>query len=825
MNAALWATLLAFSLASAAQEPSPDLILYNGKIFTSNAAHPYVQALAIGGERILATGDSTRIIALAGQKTTRFNLGGRTVIPGINDAHNHLGIGPANETDLEFKGFDPSWEEVKAKIGAAVAKTPKGTFIRGEIGVSIFHDVSVNRETLDKLAPEHPVILTSITGHAIIANSAALNATGIREDQPDPLGGRFERLPDGKLSGVLREYAAFLMRRNLANLAGEDTAIAQLRETLVQAAKFGITTIQDMSNAMAPERSIRLLQRVPASIRVRVIRMPMTTPAGRDVHEGWPTPATNNPLLRVSGTKWMLDGTPLEGTFLPRTDTTPVGEVSLHQPMTFSAQELSAMLRESLKSGDPLLLHVSGRPAPEAMLRAMEKAGGEKVWAGQRVRFEHGDGLVPDLIPAVKKMGIVVVQNATHFDAVDMVPGLGNQFSAPGIQPLGSLLAAGIPVALGSDGPTNPYLNIMYAVTHPDNPSEAITREQAVIAYTLTSAYAEFSEKEKGSLEPGKFADLAVLSQDIFTVSASDLPKTTSLLTLVGGKVVYDANVIQAIKGRPVPNTYGSPEMRTGDEVAQHIDVLFDPLPSEWMTEQNVMDPIWEPLGYKGVNYYAYGRALSGKSFAARSDPNSSLYQAWLGAYVIVGGKPVFGSGEKDGQCAAFAKLAEYDQKSWLAAMGDPHPLAESSATRNFLTIPIDGSERTGCSVEMATHSDVSSVDTPLAKHMGMPPEAEWEDRVSPFHDVDLHVVGAWWYDPHRDISVIVYTASSRFKNRVGLVMDNDSAIATSLRQIMQQTKLVDAGAVHGEPSIKQPRPSSTRKPSNSRRSYLKGHS
>jgi predicted amidohydrolase YtcJ len=109
---------------------------------------------------------------------------------------------------------------------------------------------------------------------------------------------------------------------------------------------------------------------------------------------------------------------------------------------------------------------------------------------------------------------------------------------------LRSLLAAGIPVALGSDGPMNPYLNIMLACMHPSNPPEAITREQAVIAYTLTSAYAEFQEKEKGSLEPGKLADLAVLSQDIFSVPFPDLPKTESVLTLVGGKIAYDAKVV-----------------------------------------------------------------------------------------------------------------------------------------------------------------------------------------------------------------------------------------------------------------------------------------
>jgi predicted amidohydrolase YtcJ len=374
--------LICIAVASAAQQAPPDTILLRGKIFTSAAAQLYVQALAIRGDRVIATGDSNKIAALAGPKTKHIDLGRRTVIPGINDAHNHLGIRLAKEVELEFKGFDPTWVDVKAKIAAAVAGTPKDTFIRGDISASIFHNLRVNRDTLDALAPDHPVILETLTGHAIIANSASLKVGGIREGEPDPLGGRFERSPDGRLSGVLREYAEFRMRRNLADITSENNAVAQLRRTLTQAAKFGITTIQDMSNAIPPDRAIRLLERVPASIRVRVIRMPMTTQSGRDIHEGWPSPAITNPLLTVSGTKWMLDGTPLEGTFLPRSDTTPLGEGDLHLPLTFPATELSAMLRESLKNDDQLLLHISGRPAPDAVLEEMERRGARRSGPG-----------------------------------------------------------------------------------------------------------------------------------------------------------------------------------------------------------------------------------------------------------------------------------------------------------------------------------------------------------------------------------------------------------------------------------------------------------
>ena len=138
----------------------------------------------------------------------------------------------------------------------------------------------------------------------------------------------------------------------------------------------------------------------------------------------------------------------------------------------------------------------------------------------------------------------MVVQNPIHLAGVNVLPAIGSVLEKLKAQPLRSLLAAGIPVAFGSDGPPNPYLNIMFASLDPDRPSEAITREQAVIAYTLTSAYAEFAEKDKGSLEPGKLADLAVLSQDIFTVDPSELPKTESVLTMVGGKIVYDGNVL-----------------------------------------------------------------------------------------------------------------------------------------------------------------------------------------------------------------------------------------------------------------------------------------
>jgi predicted amidohydrolase YtcJ len=441
--------------------------------------------------------------------------------------------------------MNPKWDEVREAIVATAGKSPSKSLIVVTIGSVIFQDISVNRDSLDKVAPENPVLLVTLTGHGFILNSAGLTFFGVAGNQPDPVGGRFEHDAKGRLTGVVREYAGMDMDRTAENAVPEKDAVAQLRSTLDDAERFGITSIQDMSNGIPPARAVALLEEVPTRIRIRVIRMPGTTAAGRDVEEGRGVPRNPNGLITVSGTKWMTDGVPIEGTFTPREaikmpTAPPFDDIFGDLPLTFPEKDIAAMLKESLRDNDQLILHVSGYRAAKAVLDAMDATGGKSVWVGRRVRFEHGDSLFPDLMGRVKEYGIVVVQNPSHLMGLSSAG--GSAFNKA--QPLRSLLAAGIPVALGSDGPTNPFLNIMFATIHVNRPSEAITREQAVVAYTLTSAYAEFSEKEKGSIEPGKLADLAVLSQDIFTVLPDDLPKTQSVLTLVGGKTVYDAGVV-----------------------------------------------------------------------------------------------------------------------------------------------------------------------------------------------------------------------------------------------------------------------------------------
>jgi predicted amidohydrolase YtcJ len=552
LKATAWICVVLPASLTLAVAPAPDTILFNGKVFTSVPGRPSVHALAILGDRIEAVGDSAQIRALAGPRTRQIDLGGRTVIPGLNDAHNHMYIGPPDTVALQFQSLNPTWSEVKRAISDEVLKVPKGAILSTTIGPAIFSDPQVDRKALDLLAPNHPVILTTFTGHASILNSAALTKVGIRENEADPFGGRYEHAADGTLTGVLREYADLRLSRKLADLTSDEDAIVELRDTIADAAEHGITTIQIMSEKMTPERYINLLEKVPTPIRMRIMRMPLTTPSGRDIGEGRSAPHDPAPLITVSGTKWMLDGVPFEGTYAPR-QRIDRGSAALNMPffaslqMTFPVKELEAMLSESLQSDDQLLVHVTGYPASVAMLEAMQGAGGKKVWAGRRVRFEHGDAIFPNLIPRVKELGIVVVEQGTHLDMTRLTPEYMPRIIAEKSQPMRSLLTAGIPLVLSSDedGRSNPFLEIMLATLHPNHPSEAISRQQAVIAYTLTAAYAEFAEKEKGSLEQGKLADLAVLSQDIFAIPSAQLPNTVSVLTMVGGNVVYDAHLLR----------------------------------------------------------------------------------------------------------------------------------------------------------------------------------------------------------------------------------------------------------------------------------------
>jgi predicted amidohydrolase YtcJ len=539
LMAVVWICVVLHASVTLAATAAADIILFDGKIFTSVPGRPNVQALAIQGDRIEAVGDSEKIRRLADPRTKQIDLGGRTVIPGLNDAHMHLEVYPSDVVEISVED-DPTWPQVQLALTKGLAASSAESLIRITIGPKCFLNSQARRASLDQLSAVRPIELLTDSGHGAILNSAALKAFHIREDEKEPSGGTFERDSENKLNGVLLEYAVVRLKRDLADVTSQDDALRELRTLLAEAARYGITSLQDMSSDIAPDKVIRYLTLAPTPIRVRVMRMPLTTPNGRDVEEGRNLHERPGPLITVSGIKWMLDGTPVERE--PETAKQSHETRIWSFPLTFPRTEIEAMLSESLRNNDQLMVHVSGSVATLAMLDALDASGGAATWSSRRVRFEHGDGLLPELILRAKNLGIVVIVNPTHLEVGERA----SREQLARLKPFRSLISAGIPVALGSDGPFNPFLNIMLASTFPDRPSEAVTREQAVIAYTRTAAYAEFTEREKGTIEAGKLADVAVLSQDLFAVSTDEIPKTESVLTLVGGKVIYDAHVLKA---------------------------------------------------------------------------------------------------------------------------------------------------------------------------------------------------------------------------------------------------------------------------------------
>lgn len=542
MNRIALIVLLTISLFPSviAQKEPPDLILVNGKVFTGDSVKPFAEAVAIRGERIIAVGTSAEVEKLAGTQSRRIDLQGRVVTPGFNDAHTHFGVDPEG-FNLQFKTMEPSWEETRTAIKAATSQSPPGTWIFGFVGANVVLDEQVTRFALDSLAPDHPVLIRAYYGHGYIVNTKAMPLLQIGEEEPDLVAGRYERVAGSKkINGRLWGYAAWRLNRILGEKVSDEETVKQMRQMADEAVRYGVTTLQ-MFSTLPIERFSRLLVQADPPVRVHARPFSLTSSKERDLTEIRQLSKIKfrNSRVSVSGIKWVLDGTPFERGAALR-------EPYKDQPnsrgrMNFTQKDISDMVNESLSMKQPLLMHCAGSRCAEVVLNALEGYGAKANWPAKRVRIEHGDGVIADLIPRAKKLGVVVVQNPTHLSEPQLFHGRwGTE-----MQTLRSLIDAGIPVALGSDGPMNPFLNIMFATIHPSNPKEAITREQAVRAYTFGSAFAEFAEHEKGTIAKGKLADLAVLSQDIFTTQPPELPSTTSVLTIIGGKIVYQSDALQ----------------------------------------------------------------------------------------------------------------------------------------------------------------------------------------------------------------------------------------------------------------------------------------
>lgn len=527
---------------TASGSPAPDLVLTNARVFTADTARPWAEAVAVTDGRIAAVGAAEEIGQLAVPETRTLDLGGRLVVPGLVDAHEHVVWPEPEGVGLELSAAgpmpDPSWTEVTAAVESAAEEAPVGSWIQGTIGPAVLSDPRADRFALDAVSATRPVKLKASTGHGLLLNSAALRRLGLDEGAQAPPGGWFGRVEGERtLNGWLWEYAQFAAQRRLLEEVPRSVGIEAVRAFADAALGWGITSVHETGSPLELASHLEIIERADPEVRWTVYRFPV--PMGGVAEAGRDEPEVPSGDVRVAGVKWILDGTPVDGHVLSRRPMPGSG----HGRMNFSAEEVRTLLAGALERGEQPALHVAGDSTLALVLGTMEQLADAPTWQRLRVRIEHGDGLGGDLIGRASRLGVVLVQNPLHLRGLAaLAESSGEDPAARPPQALHSARKEGIRVALGSDAggsARNPWLNLMLAVTHPAQPEEALSREEALAAYTLGGAYAEGAEDRKGRLVPGAAADLAVLSQDVFEVALERLPKTRSVLTLVDGEVVH----------------------------------------------------------------------------------------------------------------------------------------------------------------------------------------------------------------------------------------------------------------------------------------------
>lgn len=543
-------TALAVGLLSSATMAAPQLIISNANIFTADPARPHAEAVAIENGKFGAIGNNADILATAVPTTRVIDAGRRLVTPGLIDAHVHLGsalpLFPVMSPPLRMPGMPfpgPTSEQALAAVEAA-AKTP-GDWITAFIGPAVARDQRNWRGALDAVSPDRPVMLRAFWGHTTLLNSAALQRLGITEDVNDPLGGWWGRNASGRLNGRAYETAEWV---GWERIAPPDPArlAAAFQEAAQRYARWGVTSIHLINNGKSLQLTVDALAQLKNRQKWTVYSW---GGAASSIASAWAAmdaaPKNLPAQVRIDGPKWMLDGTPIEQNALQRNPY--AGRPNWRGRSNFTDEQLREILQTALRRPEQLILHVVGDAETDRLFKMMESLAPPVAWTARRVRVEHGDGIRPDTLTQAARLGVVVTQNPTHFPPP--LPKGAPPRPVEDMSMLRSLLAAGVPLAIGSDAggdQANPFLNIMLASTYAASPGEALSREQALRAYTAGSAYAERQEHSKGRIMPGLAADLAVLSQDVLTVPAQDLPATKSLLTVVDGEIVFEDPAIVA---------------------------------------------------------------------------------------------------------------------------------------------------------------------------------------------------------------------------------------------------------------------------------------
>ena len=538
--------LLALTLQQA------DLIVTNARIYTSDVNRPVAEALAVRGGRIAFVGSNRGALALAGPRTERLDLTGRTVIAGMVDAHAHLlGLGQALRT-VDLVGTR-SYEEVIARVAERAKTARPGEWIRGRgWDQNDWADTRFpTHAALSRVAPNNPVYLTRVDGHAALVNAKALELAQVTATTPDPSGGRFIRDSAGSPTGVLVDNAQGIVGRVIPAVSR-----AELREqtlaAITEANRWGLTGIHDAG--VGPE-GIAVYEELAKEGRYNLRNYVMIR-ASDSVLDAFlrrgPQKALYEGRLWLRAIKITADGAlGSRGAALLEPYSDDAGNTGL---LTTPPERIKNVAVRALRAGFQVNVHAIGDRANRLVLDQFESALREVPSADHRFRIEHAQILSYQDMPRFAELDVIPSMQGSH-QTSDMywVPNRLGWARAQGAYAWRSLLNTGVVIPNGSDFPVeavNPLISFHSFVTRQDAENfpaggwmaeQRTTRQEALWSITLWPAYAAFMENESGSLTVGKYADFVVLDRDIMTSAPEDVLEARVLLTVVGGKPVYRA--------------------------------------------------------------------------------------------------------------------------------------------------------------------------------------------------------------------------------------------------------------------------------------------
>jgi predicted amidohydrolase YtcJ len=538
-------------VSTLAAQPAADLVLTNGKIWTVNARQPQAEAVACTGPHIAAVGSAAEIRKWVGPQTKVIDLGGKLVVPGFNDAHVHFYAGGQHLASVKLRDAK-SEAEFRERIRDFAATLPKGRWIEGgDWDHENWTPARLpTRQLIDDVTGDHPVFINRLDGHMSLANTVALKLAGVTRNTPDPPGGAIVRDANGEPTGIFKDAAMALVEKVIPAPSDDEIADA-IKAAMHYAAENGVTSVQDMS--AAPE-VLRVYQRLlkSGSLTVRI--------SGHQPLASWQRLANiglladfGNAYLHIGGLKGFADGSLGSTTalfFEPYVDAP--NTTGLANEEMIPESKMYQHIVDADRAGLQIAVHAIGDKANHLILNFYEEAEAKNGPRDRRFRIEHAQHLRPEDIARFGKLHVIASMQPYHCidDGRWAEKRIGPE-RAKTTYAFRSLLDTGAVLAFGSDwhvAPMEPIMGIYAAATrrtldgkHPNGwiPEQKISVGEAIRAYTWGSAYASFDDKIKGTIEPGKLADFAVLSSDILTIDAKTIDTVKVSMTVFDGRVIY----------------------------------------------------------------------------------------------------------------------------------------------------------------------------------------------------------------------------------------------------------------------------------------------